>query len=339
MSDKMADAGETIHLTAEAQDAGVRLDRALALRLPDLSRSRIQQLIKDGHVTVGGTAETNASRKLAAGLPVAVTVPPAAAPEPSGEDIPLTVLYEDDALIVIDKPAGLVVHPAPGNETGTLVNALIAHCGASLSGIGGVRRPGIVHRLDKDTSGVMVVAKTDEAHKGLSAQFADHGRTGPLHRAYVAVVWGVPQPLAGTINAPIDRAPHNREKMAVVRAGHGREAITHYMVEERFAAGNAADVASLVRCRLETGRTHQIRVHLAHRGHPLLGDETYGSGFRTKSALLGDEARLALSVLSRQALHAAELGFAHPVTGEELSFESSLPADLQGLVAALRTNT
>lgn len=339
MSDKTADTGETIHLTAMAEDAGVRLDRALALRLPELSRSRIQQLIKDGHVTVGGLHETNASRKLTAGASLSVTVPPAAPPEPSGEDIPLTVLHEDDALIVVDKPAGLVVHPAPGNETGTLVNALIAHCGASLSGIGGVRRPGIVHRLDKDTSGVMVVAKTDEAHQGLSAQFADHGRTGPLHRAYVALVWGVPQPLNGTINAPIDRAAHNREKMAVVRAGHGREAITHYMVEERFAAGNAADVASLVRCRLETGRTHQIRVHLAHRGHPLLGDETYGSGFRTKSALLGDEARLALSVLSRQALHAAELGFAHPVTGEELRFESPLPADLQKLLTALRANT
>jgi len=338
MGHEMTDAGQIIHLTATAEDAGVRLDRALALRLPELSRSRIQQLIKDGCVTVGGATETNASRKLVPGLALAVAVPLPVAPEPAGEDIPLTVLYEDDSLIVIDKPAGLVVHPAPGNESGTLVNALIAHCGASLSGIGGVRRPGIVHRLDKDTSGVMVAAKTDEAHKGLSAQFADHGRTGPLHRAYVAVAWGVPQPLAGTIDAPIDRAPHNREKMAVVRPGHGRTAITHYIVEERFAAGDAADVASLVRCRLETGRTHQIRVHLAHRGHPLLGDETYGSGFRTKSARLGEQARQALGALSRQALHAAELGFAHPVTGREMRFESPLPPDLQRLITALRAN-
>jgi 23S rRNA pseudouridine1911/1915/1917 synthase len=250
--------------------------------------------------------------------------------------MPLSIAYEDDDLIVVDKPAGLVVHPAAGNPDGTLVNALIAHCGVSLSGIGGVMRPGIVHRLDKDTSGLMVVAKSDRAHRGLAAQFADHGRSGPLRRAYLALVWGV-TPARVSIETGYERSSRNREKMSVAPLGRGRRAATHVLLLESLPPGKDA-VASLVECRLETGRTHQIRVHLAHLGHPLLGDSLYGGGFRTKAALLSETAREALGRLGRQALHAAELGFAHPVTGAELLFKSPLPADLQALAAALAAN-
>jgi 23S rRNA pseudouridine1911/1915/1917 synthase len=221
------------------------------------------------------------------------------------------------------------VHPAAGHQTGTLVNALIAHCGDTLSGIGGVMRPGIVHRLDKDTSGVMIVAKTDKAHKSLSEQFADHGRTGDLERGYLAFVWGVPDRPRGTIEAPIDRHPHNREKMAV-RQG-GREAITHWELKQRYAGADGKPVASLIECRLETGRTHQIRVHLAHIGHPILGDETYATGFRTKAALLPKAAQEALRGLGRQALHAYLLAFQHPVSGEIQQFRSELPEPLARL--------
>jgi 23S rRNA pseudouridine1911/1915/1917 synthase len=307
-----------------------RLDRALARLWPDLSRSRLQDLVRTGAVTLAGAVETSPSAKVAQGAALRLAVPEAAPAQPRGEAIPLSVAYEDDDLIVIDKPAGLVVHPAAGHETGTLVNALIAHCGESLSGIGGVRRPGIVHRLDKDTSGLLVVAKTDAAHGALSAQFADHGRTGPLRREYVALVWGGPERARETIRTGIDRSAQSREKMAVVALGRGREAITHVEVEERYPE------ASAVRCRLETGRTHQIRVHLAHRGHPLLGDPVYGAGFRTKAGRLPPDAQAALAALARQALHAAVLGFAHPRTGEELGFESPLPADMERLRAALR---
>jgi 23S rRNA pseudouridine1911/1915/1917 synthase len=235
-------------------------------------------------------------------------------------------------LIVLDKPAGLVVHPGAGHLSGTLVNALIARCGDSLSGIGGVRRPGIVHRLDKDTSGLLVVAKDDRAHHGLSAQFSDHGRSGSLEREYRAVVWGNPERPEGTIAAPVGRHPHHRQKMAVV--GSGRAATTHWRRLESYG-----DHASLISCRLETGRTHQIRVHMAHIGHPLLGDNIYGGGFKTKSALLRETARQQWQRLDRQALHAAVLGFEHPVTGRRLRFESPLPADLRALVAALREGT
>ena len=262
--------------------------------------------------------------------PDAATETPA---EPEGENIPLDIAYEDDALIVIDKPKGLVVHPAAGNPSGTLVNALIAHCGASLSGIGGVKRPGIVHRLDKDTTGLMVVAKTDRAHRRLSAQFADHGRTGPLERAYLAFVWGVPDRPKGTVDAPIDRHPKARDKQAV-RQG-GREAVTHWERLETYVGADGKPVASLLSCQLETGRTHQIRVHLAHIGHPLLGDDVYGPGFKTKATLLQAEARAALEALGRQALHAYLLGFEHPVTGETVSFRAPLPADLAALRRAL----
>jgi 23S rRNA pseudouridine1911/1915/1917 synthase len=307
-----------------------RLDRALARALPDLSRNRLQDLIRDGRVEIGGRAAANTSAKVAPGVEIRVIVPEATPPEPLGEAIPLVVVFEDEDVIVIDKPAGLVVHPAAGHETGTLVNALIAHCGASLSGIGGVRRPGIVHRLDKDTSGLLVVAKNDAAHGNLSAQFADHGRTGPLRREYIALVWGEPERARETIQTGIDRSNQNREKMAVVAEGRGREAITHVSVEERFG------LASAVRCRLETGRTHQIRVHMAHRGHPLMGDETYGSGFKTKANRLPNSPRAALDALGRQALHAAVLGFAHPRTDEFMGFESPLPSDMALLRDALR---
>ena len=275
------------------------------------------------------------SARVQPGAEIVLEIPAAAPAEPRGEPIALAVVYEDDEIIVIDKPAGLVVHPAAGHDSGTLVNALIAHCGESLSGIGGVKRPGIVHRLDKDTSGLLVVAKTDRAHRGLAAQFADHGRTGALERAYIALVWGVPDPTRGAVDGAIARSTANREKMAVVADDRGRHARTHYAVEAVFGPARAP-VASCLRCRLETGRTHQIRVHMAKIGHPLLGDESYGAGFKTKAVRLSPEAREALRGLGRQALHAAVLGFEHPVSGENLHFESEPPPDLQRLIGALR---
>ena len=305
----------------------------LAQRVAGLSRSRLKALILAGEIAVDGRTIRDPGHRVNVGERIAVTIPPpeAAAPEP--EDIPLAVVHEDADLIVIDKPKGLVVHPAAGNRSGTLVNALIAHCGDSLSGIGGVKRPGIVHRLDKDTTGLMVVAKTDRAHHALSRQFADHGRTGPLVREYLAFVWGVPDRPKGTVDAPIDRHPRAREKMAV-RQG-GREAVTHWQVLETYAGTDGRPVASLLSCRLETGRTHQIRVHLAHIGHPLIGDDVYGPGFRTKAGHLAPEAREALAGLGRQALHAYLLGFEHPATGVSMSFKSELPDDLTRLGASL----
>lgn len=317
--------------------AGERLDRFLASQAPardaGLSRTRLKSLIESGAVSIDGNMIADAGAKLRAGQQISVSVPPPADPVPRGEPMPLAICHEDEYLIVLDKPAGLVVHPAPGHETGTLVNALIAHCGDALSGIGGVRRPGIVHRLDKDTSGLLVVAKTDIAHQGLSALFADHGRTKPFTREYFAFVWGVPSQSSGTIVAPLWRHRTDREKMTV--SPHGREAITHWELCETFAGHNGQPAVSLLRCALETGRTHQIRVHLAHIGHPLLGDSLYGSGFKTKAALLGPKAQAALAALGRQALHAASLGFSHPVTGEALLLESDLPQDLQKLHGCL----
>ena len=323
-------------IEVEADLAGRRLDRALADVWPDLSRSRLQALIRDGRLSVDGAALCDPSFKVRAGAQVTLEEPPAAAPEPQGEAISLAVVYEDGDLIVVDKPAGLVVHPAPGHDTGTLVNALIAHCGTSLSGIGGIRRPGIVHRLDKNTSGLLVAAKNDATHRGLSAQFADHGRSGPLERSYLALVWGSPEPSRGSVVAPIERSPRNREKMAVAPEHAGRHAVTHYAVEEVFAGSSELATASLVRCRLETGRTHQVRVHLAHIGYPLLGDETYGAGFRTKAHRLFTDARAALEALGRQALHAAVLGFEHPRSKQAMRFESPLPAPMAALLEALR---
>jgi 23S rRNA pseudouridine1911/1915/1917 synthase len=326
----MTDRHSVVHVTAPAK--GERLDRILAQNA-DLSRSRLKALILTGAVTIGGSTIRDPGHRVNAGDEIRVTIPPDAPAEPQGENIPLSIVHEDDALIVIDKPRGLVVHPAAGNPSGTLVNALIAHCGASLSGIGGVKRPGIVHRLDKDTTGLMVVAKTDRAHRSLSTQFADHGRTGPLERAYLAFVWGAPDRPRGTIDAPIDRHPKARDKQAV-RPG-GRAAVTHWERLEVYPGADGKPVASLLSCQLETGRTHQIRVHLAHIGHPLLGDETYGSGFKTKAARLRQTARAALESLGRQALHAYLLGFEHPVTGETASYRSPLPADLAALRRAL----
>lgn len=328
-------------------EAGLRLDRAVAAVMEGLSRSHLKTLILAGHVAIGGRTICDPGHRVNAGDEVSVVVPQAAPAEPQAEDIPLNVVYEDDDIIVIDKPRGLVVHPGAGNWTGTLVNALVAHCGASLSGIGGVRRPGIVHRLDKDTTGLMVAAKNDRAHQSLAAQFADHGRTGPLQRRYLAFVWGAPDRPRGVIDKPIDRHPTARDRMAV-RPG-GREAVTHWEVVERYPAAaksresyqNAARgsalpaVASLLDCRLMTGRTHQIRVHLAAIGHPLLGDAAYGPGFRTKAALLSESAKIALEALSRQALHAYLLTIEHPATGEEMEFRSELPPDLARLRYAL----
>ncbi|MCA1457596.1 RluA family pseudouridine synthase [Bradyrhizobium sp. BRP22] len=313
-------------VVVQGDEGSARLDRVLAQRVPELSRSRLKALILAGSVAVKGAPVRDPAFHVGKGDAVEIEVPEAAPPEPKGEDIALDIVHEDDDLIVIDKPAGLVVHPAAGHESGTLVNALIAHCGASLSGIGGVRRPGIVHRLDKDTTGLMVVAKNDHAHQSLTAQFADHGRTGEMERGYMAFIWGVPNRQRGTIDAPIDRHPHAREKMAV-RDG-GREAVTHWELREVFQGRDGKPVASLLACRLETGRTHQIRVHLAHIGHPLLGDSLYGPHFKTKASQLGPEAQAALTALGRQALHAYLLTIEHPRTGEILHWEAPLPEDL-----------
>jgi 23S rRNA pseudouridine1911/1915/1917 synthase len=307
-------------------EAGERLDRVLAARIAELSRSRLKALVLAGQATIGGETIRDPSQRVNAGEVVALEVPPPEPAEPQPEEIPLKVVFEDDAIVVIDKPRGLVVHPAAGNWTGTLVNALIAHCGASLSGIGGVRRPGIVHRLDKDTTGLLVVAKTDRAHRSLAAQFADHGRSGPLQRGYYAFVWGVPERPKGTIDRPVGRHPHSRDKMAV--HPEGRPAVTHWELLERYPGADGRPAASLLDCRLTTGRTHQIRVHLAATGHPLIGDRIYGSGFQTKTALLPESARTALGDLGRQALHAYLLGIEHPSGGEYLEFRSELPDDL-----------
>jgi 23S rRNA pseudouridine1911/1915/1917 synthase len=333
-------------LVVAAAEAGERLDRVLARHVAELSRSRLKALIEAGAVTLDGHTIRDPNHRVNSGAAIAVDVPPPEPAKPAAEAIPLAVIYEDDDIIVIDKPRNLVVHPAAGNWTGTLVNALIAHCGRSLSGIGGERRPGIVHRLDKDTTGVMVVAKNDRAHQALAAQFADHGQSGePFERSYLALVWGAPDRPHGTIDKPIDRHPKARDRMAV-RQG-GREAITHWQVLERYAgkpaprrAGKAGKqpetpVASLLACRLETGRTHQIRVHLASIGHPVMGDEVYGGGFRTKTALLPLETQAALDALGRQALHAHILTVKHPLTGEILTFRSELPPDLSRLRNAL----
>ncbi len=310
---------------------------------PALSRSRVQALIRQGAVTVDG-AKASPSTKLVAGQAVEVAPSAPEPAEPQGEDIPLAILFEDADLIVVDKPAGLVVHPGAGNWTGTLVNALIHHCGDSLSGIGGVRRPGIVHRLDKDTSGVMVVAKSDRAHQALAGIFADHGRSGGLERAYWALVWGAPDRGQGRIEAPLGRAA-DRVRRAVVPAGRSdaRHAATRYEVLERFgepapASPLASPLASLVECRLETGRTHQIRVHMAHTGHPLIGDADYGAGFKSRANRLPEPARSLALAFPRQALHARLLAFPHPATGVAMRFETEPPADFQALAEALRNH-
>lgn len=297
-----------------AEEQGERIDRVLAARVPDLSRSRIKGLIEEGRITIGG-APASASAKARAGQSFAIIFPEVIDAAPAPQHMALSVLYEDEHLIVIDKPPGLVVHPAAGNPDGTLVNALIAHCGQSLAGIGGERRPGIVHRLDKDTSGLMVAAKTEPALTGLARQFAAHS----VERAYKAVVWGVPAPSSGVIEGNIGRSPRNRKKMAVVPSG-GKPARTHYRVERLLAGG----AASQIDCRLETGRTHQIRVHLAHLGNALVGDPVYG---RRPSRSPADLLRF-----DRQALDAYKLGFTHPATGKSLRFERDVYSDIKELI-------
>jgi 23S rRNA pseudouridine1911/1915/1917 synthase len=329
-----SNSGQKLEVIVAGDEGFVRLDRVLAARRPELSRSRLKALIIAGQVTVKGAAIRDPAYHVAKGDTITIDVPEAVAAEPKGEAIALDIVYEDDDIIVIDKPKGLVVHPAAGHETGTLVNALIAHCGISLSGIGGVKRPGIVHRLDKDTTGLMVAAKNDRAHKSLTEQFADHGRTGAMRRGYMAFAWGLPSRQRGTVDAPIDRHPHAREKMAVRESG--RQAVTHWEITEAFNGRDGKPIASLLACQLETGRTHQIRVHLAHIGHPLLGDAVYGPHFKTKANALGAQAQAALAALGRQALHAYLLTIEHPRGGEILSWEAPLPEDLLLLGNALR---
>jgi 23S rRNA pseudouridine1911/1915/1917 synthase len=308
------------------EDAGERLDKALAARAPDLSRARIQALIAEGRVSRDGRPIASGSGKAVPGV-YALTIPAPLPADPQPDAIPLAVLYEDAHLVVVDKPAGMAVHPAPGSERGTLVNALLHHCAGSLSGIGGIARPGIVHRIDKETSGVLVAAKSDAAHQGLARLFADHD----IDRLYIAFTRGAPHPSRGTIEGAIARSAHDRKKMAVVRSG-GRPAVTHYVVERAFGPAEKP-LAARVACRLETGRTHQIRVHLASKGAPCLGDPVYGSG---QPAAPVREA-MAAAGLARQALHAAVLGFVHPITGEALRFESPLPPDLAALERGLDT--
>jgi len=331
----MAGGGTSEVLTVGAEEAGERVDRFLARRLPQLSRSRLQALIRAGQVARDGATVAELGHKTKAGETYAVHVPEPEAAAPQAQSMPLAIVHEDADLIVIDKPAGLTVHPGPGHASGTLVNALIAHCGESLSGIGGVRRPGIVHRLDKDTTGLLVVAKSDRAHKGLAEQFAAHGVDGRLERRYLAIVWSAPERLRGIVDAALARSRANRTKIAVVSEAAGRHAVTRYEVLATYPKGEAKPVASLLRLTLETGRTHQVRVHLAHIGHPLLGDMTYGAGFKASARKLGQAAQAALVALDRQALHAAELAFVHPVTGKRLRFSSPLPADMARLAAAL----
>lgn len=317
------DAGVRV-IEISPDEAGERLDKTLAGKVGDLSRARIQALMADGQVSLVEKPVTDASAKAAPGL-YTILVPPPEPAEPEAEAIPLEVLFEDGHLIVLNKPAGLAVHPGPGTPSHTLVNALLHHCGDSLSGIGGVARPGIVHRLDKETSGVMVAAKTDAAHQGLSALFSTHD----IERVYVALTRGAPHPRKGTIETLIGRSGFDRKKMAVLKSG-GREAVTHYQVEKTFGP-QEKPLAARVSCRLQTGRTHQIRVHLASKGAPCLGDPTYGSG---PPAPVVREA-IAESGLERQALHAAVLGFRHPVSGEDLRFETPLPRDMADLEARL----
>jgi len=296
-----------------------RLDKALA-DASGLSRERIKALLAEGRVTLAGKAVDQPSLKPAPGATFRIAVPEPTPAAAAAQDIPLDIVYEDEHLLVVDKPAGLVVHPAAGNPDGTLVNALLHHCKGQLSGIGGVARPGIVHRIDKDTSGLIVVAKSDAAHEGLAHQFAEHS----IERAYFAAVAGHPVPPAGTVTGAIARSNSNRKKMAIVDDGRGKHAVTHYRTLEHY------DDAALVECRLETGRTHQVRVHMSSIGHALLGDSTYGRTPKSLKPLLAD------AHFARQALHAARLGFIHPVSGEKLSFSSALPADMEALIERLK---
>lgn len=325
-------AAKTYQVVIDQAATGERLDRLLAARLPTLSRSRIKALIIAGQVTVTPTTTGQTiiepSYRVKHGQTFAIIIPEATPAQPQGQAIALDIVFEDPHLLVLDKPAGLVVHPAPGNPDRTLVNALIAHCGPSLRGIGGIRRPGIVHRLDKDTSGLMVVAKTEPTHQELSRLFAAR----EIERSYQAIVWGIPEPRAGDITGNIGRNPRNRKKMAVLSRG-GKAATTRYRVLQVLAGG----LASLIECRLLSGRTHQIRVHLSHIGHPLLGDRVYGRAGESRVKRLPAAAQTALADLGRQALHARSLGFRHPETNEKIHFKSDLPPDINRLKTSLET--
>ena len=310
---------QTIEVRLEPAHAGWRLDRALAAAVPTLSRERLKGLIRTGAVETAGAPVRDPATKVRGDEQLRVAIPEPAPAHNEPQDIPLRIVFEDEHLLVVDKPAGLVVHPAAGNRDGTLVNALLHHCGGSLSGIGGVARPGIVHRIDKDTSGLLVVAKTDVAHEGLAKQFAAHS----VERRYLAIVSGIPKPAEGTIDAPLARSATNRKKIAIIQGSRGKRAVTHW---------RRIDVlrdAALVECQLETGRTHQVRVHMASIGHPLVGDPVYGRTGKTHRKLLNE------LQFHRQALHAAELGFTHPVTKHRLSFASAMPPDLQELFEVL----
>ena len=308
------------------EEAGERVDRLLAARVAGLSRSRVQALLAEGRVSSDGTTLDSASYRVKSGERLRLDVPPAREAAPRPENIPLTIVFEDADVIVVDKPAGLVVHPAPGNPDRTLVNALLHHCGASLVGIGGVRRPGIVHRLDKDTSGLLVAAKTETAHRKLVRQFAAR----KIERAYLALVWGVPSPAIGEIDAAIGRSRIDRKKMAVQKEG-GKTAITRYQLRRTLADG----AISAVECRLATGRTHQIRVHMSAIGHPLVGDPVYGARGTGRLNALAAERRAAVARFPRQALHAYKLGFHHPTWGSLMRFESELPEDFNALMKCL----
>jgi 23S rRNA pseudouridine1911/1915/1917 synthase len=308
--------------TIDETSTGFRLDRALAILIPTVSRERIKRAIGAGDVTRSGAVVRDASAKVKPGEAYVLTLPPPAPLDALAQDIPLEIMFEDEHLLLVNKPAGLVVHPACGNLDGTMVNALLHHCAGRLSGIGGVARPGIVHRIDKDTSGLLVVAKTDPAHVGLSKQFKAHS----LERVYTAVTVGMPMPMSGTINANLGRSSSDRKKMAIVDADHGKTAITHYRTLRRLGSQGA-----VVEARLETGRTHQVRVHLTSIGHPLVGDPVYGINRRSGplKALLAD------LKFNRQALHAGVLGFVHPITGETMRYEAALPGDMVSLIQAL----
>jgi 23S rRNA pseudouridine1911/1915/1917 synthase len=310
--------GRRVEILLDEAAEGQRLDRALAAALPDLSRVRVQAMLAEGRVTRDGVPIADASAKARPGQRIVIDIPPPITANPQPQDIPLNILFEDEEMLVIDKPAGLVVHPGAGNPDRTLVNALLFYCGDELSGIGGVRRPGIVHRLDKDTSGLMVVAKTDRAHQSLSDQL--QSRT--LKRIYNAVVWGRPMSATGRIEGNIGRSPKDRKRMALVSHG-GRPAVTHYKIIKPFKT------ASLVECRLETGRTHQIRVHMAHLGHPLVGDPVYGLKRPPK------DAPAVAKSLPRQALHATQVTFLHPLTKVEMCYSSSVPEDMADLIAGM----
>ena len=316
----MGDSAIQEEVTIPAEMAGWRLDRALATLLPTYSRERLKALISSGQVTSEGALSRDPSAKVKEGSVYTVAVPAPAPAHNEAQDIPLEIVFEDDHLLVVDKPAGMVVHPAAGNFDGTMVNALLHHCKGRLSGIGGVARPGIVHRIDKDTSGLLVVAKTDPAHEGLAAQFARHS----IDRRYAAIVAGRPKASSGTVDAPLARSATNRKKIAIVGEGRGKRAVTHWSLVEPLKH------AALVECRLETGRTHQVRVHMASIGHPLLGDPVYG---RARPEHRDGLKRLGFE---RQALHAARLGFVHPVTGGALTFDSPIPCDMQQLLSCLR---